>query len=89
MSEPKSGCIGETFTGDEPSDRIQRSARDALRALREKKPVVPGEIIRLRETVDKLSKDTEMLRDDLEDMKNRLDAKEKAVKDNGGGEISE
>ena len=84
LGDPKAIAVVETFSGDDPSDRTQRTARDALRALREKKPLVPDEVIRLRETVDKLSKETEKLRDDLEDMKNRLDAKEQAAKDKAG-----
>ena len=81
LGDPKAIAIVETFSGDDPSDRTQRTANAALRALREKKPLVPDEIVRLRETVDKLNKETEKLRNDLEDMKNRLDAKDKATKD--------
>jgi aminopeptidase N len=89
LGDPKAITVVETFSGDDPSDRIQRSARDALRALREKKQIVPDEIIRLRETVDKLGKETEKLRDDLEDMKSRFDAKERATKGKSGDETSE
>ncbi len=89
LGDPKAIAVVETFSGDDPSDRTQRTARDALRALREKKQVVPDEIVRLRETVDKLDKETEKLRNDLEDIKNRLDAKEQAAKDESGDEISD
>ena len=88
LGDPKAITIVETFSGDDPSDRIQRSATDALRALREKKQLVPDEIIRLRETVDKLNKETEKLRDDLEDIKSRLDAKEQTTKDKTSDETA-
>jgi HEAT repeat protein len=88
LGDPKAIAVVETFSGDDPSDRIQRSARDALRALREKKQIVPEEIIHLRETVDKLGKETEKLRNDVEDIKNRFDAKEQAVKDKNSDETS-
>lgn len=78
LGDPKAIPLVETFSGDDPYDRIQRSAKNALKALREKKQLVPEEIIRLRETVDKLNKETEKLKDDLEDIKKRLDAKEKS-----------
>ncbi|MHC4229377.1 MAG: HEAT repeat domain-containing protein, partial [Planctomycetota bacterium] len=89
LGDPKAIPIVETFSGDDSYDRVRRSARDALKALREKKQLVPAEIVRLRETVDKLKKDTEKLRDDLEDMKNRLDAKEKGAKDKESDETPE
>jgi aminopeptidase N len=89
LGDPKAIAVVETFSGDDPSDRTQRTAKDALRALREKKQLVPDEIVRLRETVDKLDKETEKLRNDLEDMKNRFDAKEQATKDKSGDETSD
>jgi len=89
LGDSKAIGVLETFSGDDPSNRIQRSARDALRKLRETKQLVPDEIIRLRETIDKLSKETEKLHNDLEDIKNRLDAKEQAAKAKGGNETSE
>jgi len=84
LGDPKAIPVVETFTGDDPSDRMQRAAKDALRSLREKKPIVPEEVVRLRETVDKLSQEAEKLRNDLEDMKDRLDAKEQTAKDKSG-----
>jgi aminopeptidase N len=89
LGDPKAIPVVETFSGDDSYDRVQRSAREALRALREKKPIVPAEIVRLRETVDKLSKETEKLRNDLDDMKNRLDAKENATENEDGDETSD
>lgn len=50
----------------------------AILDLREKKDVVPEEIISLRETVDELRKENEELSKDVEDIKKRLDAQEEA-----------
>jgi aminopeptidase N len=80
LGDPKAIEIVETFSGDDSGDRIQRSAKNALKALREKKQLVPEEIIHLREAVDELRKGNEKLRNDLEDIKKRLDAKEKSEK---------
>ncbi len=81
LGDPKAIPVVQTFAGDDPSERVQRAAKDALRELREKKQIVPDEIVRLREIVDKLGKETEKLRNDLEDLKNRLEAKEQAPND--------
>jgi aminopeptidase N len=78
LGDPKAIPIVDTFSGDDPRDRVQRSAKNALRALREKKKLVPEEIIQLRETVDRFRKETEKLKNDLDDVKKRLDAKEKS-----------
>ncbi|MHC4727315.1 MAG: M1 family aminopeptidase, partial [Planctomycetota bacterium] len=37
LGDPKAIPIVDTFTGDDPRDRVQRSAKNALKALREKK----------------------------------------------------
>jgi aminopeptidase N len=79
LGDPRAIAIVETFDGDDPRDRIQRSAKNALKALREKKELVPAEIIHLRQTVDKIIKENENLRNDLEDIKKRLDAKDKSA----------
>ncbi len=77
LGDPKAIPIIETFSGDDPDDHIQRAAKDALGRLQEQKPVVPEEIIHLRETVTELKKETEKLKNELEDLKKRLDAGEK------------
>jgi aminopeptidase N len=89
LGDPKAIPIVETFSSDDPDDRIQRSAKDALKALREKKQLVPDEIVRLRETVEKLNKETDKLKNDLDDIKKRLDAKEKTAEKKGKDETSE
>jgi aminopeptidase N len=78
LGDPRAIGIVETFSGDDSDDRIQRSAKNALKALREKKQLVPEEIIQLREAIDELRTGNEKLRNDLEDIKKRLDAKEKS-----------
>jgi aminopeptidase N len=78
LGDPRAIPVVETFAGDDPDDRIQRSAKNALKALREKKELVPEEIIQLRETVDKIRKENEKLRNDVDDIKKRLDAKDKS-----------
>ncbi|MBN2316386.1 MAG: HEAT repeat domain-containing protein [Sedimentisphaerales bacterium] len=69
----------ETFSGDEPDDRIERAAERALKDLRDRKELIPNEIIQLRETVDKLRKETDKLKNDLDDIKKRMEAGEKAT----------
>jgi aminopeptidase N len=69
----------ETFTSDEPDSRVERAAEGALKDLRDRKEIVPQEIIRLRETVNQLQKETDRLRNDLDDMEKRLEAKEEAA----------
>ncbi len=78
LGDPKAIPIVETFSGDDPDDRLQRSAKNALKALREKKELVPEEIVQLRETVDKIRKENEKLRNDVDDIKKRLDAKDRS-----------
>jgi len=89
LGDPKAIPIVETFINDEPDDNIERAAERALKQLRERKPLVPDEIVRLRETVDEFRKETERLKDDLEDIKKRLDAKENSDETKNKGELSE
>ena len=79
LGDPKAIPIVETFSNDAPDDYIERSAESALKQLRERKPLVPDEIVRLRETVDEFRKETEKLKNELDDIKKRLDAKEKPI----------
>jgi len=78
LADPKSIPVVETFSGDDPGDYVQRSAKNALKILREKKQLVPEEIIQLRKTVNELRKANEKLRNEVEDIKKWLDAKEKS-----------
>jgi aminopeptidase N len=75
LGDPKAIPIVETFCGSEPHDQIQRAAKEALDKLREKKPLVPDEVIELRKTVDELKKETEKLKKDLEEVKKKSEAK--------------
>jgi aminopeptidase N len=79
LGDPKAIPIVETFSNDEPDDNIERAAVRALKELRQRKQLVPDEIVRLRETVDEFRKEAEKLKNDLDDIKKRLDAKEKPV----------
>lgn len=81
LGDPKAVPIIETFCGDEPHDRIQRSAKQAIERLREKKQLVPAEIVQLRKSVDELKKETDKLKNDLEDLNNRLHAQQQGPQD--------
>ena len=89
LGDPKAIPIVETFSGDDPSDWLERSAKRALEVLREKKKLVPEEIIQLRETVDELKKETKDLKDELEDIKKRLDAKKEDAENQKEADTSE
>jgi HEAT repeat protein len=75
LGDPKAIPIVETFCGEEPYDPIQRRAKEAMDKLREKKPLVPDEVIELRKAVDELKKETEKLKKDLDDVKKQGEAK--------------
>ena len=89
LGDTKAMPVLETFSSDEPDDRIERAAERALKDLRDRKELVPGEIIQLREAVDKLKKETDKLRNNLDDIKKRLDAKEEATETKGADEQSD
>ena len=89
LGDPKAIPIIETFSNDEPDDHIERSAERALKQLRERKPLVPDEIVRMRETLDDFRKETDKLKDDLDDIKKRLDAKDKAVENKDNNKTTE
>jgi aminopeptidase N len=89
LGDPKAIPIIETFTSDEPGNTIERVAEGALRALQERKPLVPQEIVQLREAVEKLKTETDKLRDELDDINNRLDAKQESAKEKADAETSD
>ena len=76
LGDPKAIPLIEAFEGDDSRDRLQRSAATALKKLREQKPLVPQEIVELRKILDDIKKDNDKLREEFEDLKKRLDAKE-------------
>jgi aminopeptidase N len=76
LGDPGAIPIVETFCVEKPHDRIQRQAKEAMDKLREKKPLVPEEVIELRKTVDELKKDTDKLKEQIEDLKKQNQAKE-------------
>jgi len=79
LGDPKAIPIIETFSNDEPDNNIERAAERALKQLRERKQLVPDEIVRLRDTVEEFRKETEKIKNGLDDIKKRLDAKEKPI----------
>jgi len=89
LGDPKAIPIVETFSGDDPRDWVQRSAKRALESLREQKKLVPEEIIQLRNIVDELKKETEKLRNDLEDIEERLEAKKEDAQNQKDADESE
>ena len=89
LGDVKAIPVLETFTSDEPESRIERAADRALKDLRDRKELVPQEIIQLRETVDTLRKETDRLKDDLDDIKKRMEAKKEAVENNSESKISD
>ena len=76
LGDPKATAVVESFSRDDSRDRMQRTAKEALRKLREQKDMVPEEVVSLRETVDELRKENEDLRKDVDDIKKRLDVKD-------------
>lgn len=80
LGDPMAIPIVETFRGDEPRDPIEQAAQEAMDKLREKKPVVPDEVIELRKSIDEMKKDIESLRKELDDVKKRDEAKAEASK---------
>lgn len=75
LGDPKAIPVVQAFCGDKPHDPIQRRAREAMDRLREKKRLVPEEVIELRRTVDELQKDVEKLKGQIEDVKKQAQAK--------------
>ena len=65
----------ESFKSDEPRYRIQRIANQVAEKLQKEKKLVPDEIVKIRETVDELKKESEKAKKDIEDLKNKLSAK--------------
>jgi len=74
LGDSKAIPVVLTLAGDDPDDRIQLTAEESLKQLREKTELVPEEIVKLREAVDEIKKDYKNLEDELEDIKKRLDA---------------
>lgn len=86
LGDPKAIPVVETFRGDDRRDPIRRQAGEALDRLREKKPLVPEEIIELRRTVDELRKEVDTLKEQINDMRKQSQAKadaSTAEKENG------
>ncbi|MBN2133813.1 MAG: HEAT repeat domain-containing protein, partial [Sedimentisphaerales bacterium] len=75
LGDPKAISIVETFADRDVRDPLQRRAQRALETLREKKELVPEEVVELRKTMAELKKETDKLRQDLDDLKKQAEAK--------------
>jgi aminopeptidase N len=82
LGDPKAIPIVETFAGRDTRDPLHRRAQLSLEALREKRELVPEEVVELRSAVAELKKETDKLRQDLDDMKKQAEAKAKPPADN-------
>jgi aminopeptidase N len=91
LGDPRAIPVVETFCGDDPRDHVQRRARNAMDGLRERKPLVPAEIVELRRAVDELRKEVETLKGQLYDVKkqNRARAQDASVDNKASGQASE
>ena len=88
LGDSKAIPIVEAFCGDRPYDPIQRQAREAMGKLREKKPLVPEEVVELRKTVDELRKEIDKLKEQVEDVRKQSQAKTQDT-DEGDAAISD
>ena len=76
LGDPKAIPILETFQGREPRDWVEQRAVEAVDKLREKKPLVPEEIVELRKTLDELKEQTNKLKEEIEDLRKKSSAGE-------------
>jgi aminopeptidase N len=74
LGDPKAIPILRTFLQGEPDDRVERTAREALDKLQERKKLAPDEVIELRQVVEELKKEQQKTKEELESIKKRLDA---------------
>ncbi|MDH3719058.1 MAG: HEAT repeat domain-containing protein, partial [Planctomycetota bacterium] len=74
LGDPRSLPVLETLSSDEAADRVGQAAQQALKELSKKSPIVPDELIQLRDTVSELREQNEELRKDVDDLKKRLGA---------------
>jgi len=81
LGDPQAMPIVEAFCGQEPHDRVQRQAQQAMDKLRETKPPVPEEIIELRKMVDELKGQVEKLKKEVEDVRKQNQARGEATSD--------
>jgi aminopeptidase N len=89
LGDPKAIPIVASFANRETHDPLQRGAERALEALREKKQLVPEEVVELRKVVDDLKKETEKLKEEIEDLKKQAEARAEAPPAADGGTAQE
>lgn len=74
LGDPKAIPIVETFRGREPRNSVGQRAVRALEELRKRKPLVPDEVVELRQMLDELKEETEKLKEQFEDLQKKSDA---------------
>ena len=68
----------ETFRGTEPRNSVEQRAVQALEELRKQEPLVPDEVVKLREMLDDLKDQTAKLKEQLEDLQKKSEAEAEA-----------
>jgi aminopeptidase N len=74
LGDPRAIPVVETFAGEEPADRIQRVAREALERL-QKSTEIPVELYDLRKEVIELQKANKKLEEEMDTIKRRIELK--------------
>jgi HEAT repeat protein len=75
LADPQAITIVETFESA-GRGRVGRAARQALEALRKQTPIVAQEVVEMRKRVTELAEDNKELTKRLDDLEQRLGAKE-------------
>ncbi len=78
LGDPKAIPIVETFRGTEPRNSVEQHAVRALEELRKQEPLVPDEVVKLREMLDDLKDQTAKLKEQLEDLQKKSEAEAEA-----------
>ncbi len=74
LGNAKAIAILEAFD-DSGDDRLSRAAQSALKELRAAKPLVPRELVELREEVAEIKKTNEELKKEIQELRQRSDAR--------------
>ncbi len=74
LKDPKGLPILKTFTGNDKYDRRQETAKWALKKLNKHAELVPEELIKIRDSLEKLRNENAELKESLEDFKKKYKA---------------